>query len=71
MTFPRVYTEIAIVRHTVKNALRKLIVVPLVVFRPVPEPQIVKLLTTPFLIPFTIVEVRILRLVKQCKILGI
>jgi hypothetical protein len=41
------------------------------VFRPVPEPQIVKLLTMPFLTPFTIVEVQILRLFKQCKILGI
>jgi hypothetical protein len=40
-----------------------------VVFRPVPEPQIVKLLTTPFLTPFTIVEVRILRIFNSVKFL--
>ncbi len=58
MTFQRVYIEIAIVRCTVKNALKSPIVVQLVVLTLVQAPQIVKLLTTPFLTPFIIVEVQ-------------
>jgi hypothetical protein len=69
VTFPRVYIEIAIVRYIVKNAVRNLIVVQLVVFRPVPAPQIVKLLTMLFLTPFTIVKVQILRLFNSVKLL--